>query len=179
MNRPWRLLITGSRAWVDPWALRDVLDSLAQQAADGGATGLVVVHGACYPKRDPKTGEIPWKSADWLAHRWVIDLPHPLPVREEAHPANWSASCRPECRHGGRRPNSRGTGTYCPTAGNYRNGDMVTLGADHAAVLQLDGSTGTEDCWKRIKAAGIPFTPVIRRSNNRPVPAGADHSPTA
>lgn len=178
MNRPWRELVTGSRGWVDLWALRDVLNLQAQQAADAGATELIVVHGACYPPKDPN-GQMPWKSADWLAHRWVIDLPHPLPVREEPHPANWSAPCRPECRHGGRRQNKRGTGTYCPTAGNYRNGDMVAIGADHASVFQLNGSTGTEDCWKRIKAARIPFTPVIRRSSNLPAPAGADRSPTA
>lgn len=160
-----RIVVTGSRKWTDADGLREVLDNLAQSLHDDGFTDMVVAHGACYPAVDPATGRRPAKSADWLAHLWIELLPHPLPVVEEAHPADWDAPCRRTCRAGHRRPNKRGPGTYCPTAGNYRNQDkLVAPGANAAAVFLLDDSSGTTDCMRRLVAADIPFTPIVRRS---------------
>lgn len=173
MSRPWRLIVTGSRAWTDAQVLREVLDIFAEQAAAAGVPELIVAHGAAYPKPDRATGRIPVKSADWLAHRWIHDLPHPLPVTEEAHTADWTAPCRPTCKSGHRKTRVRGGGTYCPAVGNYRNADLVAPGADAGAVFLLDDSTGTTDCWRRMKAADIPCTPVVRRSPTLPAPVAA------
>lgn len=159
-----RLIVTGSRLWTDADVLREVLDNLAQALKDDGFDELVVAHGACYPAKDPDTGRRPAKSADWLAHLWIHILPHPLKVVEEACEADWAAPCRRTCRKDHRKPNKRGSGTYCPTAGNYRNADLVAPGANAAAVFLLDDSSGTTDCMRRLVAAEIPFTPIVRRS---------------
>jgi hypothetical protein len=172
-----RLIVTGSRGWTDAQVLREALDIFADQAAAAGAPELIVAHGAAYPKPDRHTGRIPAKSADWLTHRWIHDLPHPLPVVEEAHPADWTAPCRPTCKAGHRRPRPKG-GSYCPAVGNYRNADLVAPGADAGLALHLDRSTGTADCIRRMEAADIPVQRIVRRSPNLPVPAGAD-TPTA
>lgn len=163
MSGPWRLVVTGSRAWDDALTLREVLDTFAQVAADAQIPELIVAHGACYPKADRTTGRVPAKSADWLTHRWIHDLPHPLPVREEAHPANWTAACRPECKAGHRKPRPTG-GSYCPAVGNYRNADLVAPGADAGIGFLLDDSPGTRDCLRRLEAAGVPTQPIVRRT---------------
>jgi outer membrane protein assembly factor BamB len=166
VNRAARIVVTGSRRWTDAAVLREVLDNLANAVHADGFTELRVAHGKCYPAVDPETGRRPAKSADWLAHLWIELLPHPLTVVEEAHPADWDAPCRRTCRKDHRRPNKGRPGTYCPTAGNYRNADkLVAPGADAAAVFLLDESSGTTDCMRRLVAAEIPFTPIVRRSD--------------
>jgi hypothetical protein len=76
-ERPYRLLVAGSRTWTDPdsvgLALTNVLDRVRPRP-------LVVVHGACP------------RGADWLARQWVRwSVTLGWPVSEEAHPADWSA----------------------------------------------------------------------------------------
>lgn len=160
-GRPFRLLVTGSRQYTDHLYLRAELDWFADFATSQGATELIVVHGACYPAPQRGTGVRPAKSADWLAHLWATVLPHPLPVRDEPHPAAWAAPCRPTCKHGARPARRRHS--ICPAAGNYRNEAMVARGADAAAVFQVNNSPGTRDCLKWIRAAGIP-TPRLNPS---------------
>ncbi|NLT55607.1 MAG: DUF2493 domain-containing protein [Actinomycetales bacterium] len=65
-----RVLVTGSRTWIDTTAITTALDEL--HAVHGPR--LVVVHGAC------PTG------ADAIAHTWAHT--HGVPV--ETHPADWS-----------------------------------------------------------------------------------------
>jgi len=156
-----RLLVTASRAWTDAGLLRDVLDGYASSAVTQGASGLVVMHGGCYPKPDPATGRIPARSGDWLAHRWVHDLPHPLDVSERVYPADWSAPCQTGCRPQHRRIRTDGTG-YCPAAGNYRNGVMVADNPDRGVAFHLDNSSGTADCIRRMTTAGIPVQRIVR-----------------
>lgn len=162
MNRPWRLLITGSRSWSDAQIIRETLDIFAEQAAIAGVPHLIVAHGACYPGVDRATGRRPARSADWLAHLWVELLPHPLPVVDEPMPADWTTACRPECKPGHRR--QQGARSICPAAGNYRNAALVAAGADAAVAFLLDDSTGTRDCIRRIEAAGIRLQRIVRRS---------------
>lgn len=156
-----RLALTGSRAWTDAGLLRDVLDGYASSAVGQGATGLLVMHGGCYPTRDPQTGRIPARSADWLAHRWVHDLPHPLPVTEKVYPADWSAPCQTGCQPQHRRTRRDGS-SYCPAAGNYRNDVIVADNPDRGVAFQLDKSSGTADCIRRMEAAGIPVQRIVR-----------------
>jgi hypothetical protein len=164
-----RLLVTGSRAWSDAWKVKEVLDQCEQEAADAGATALIVVHGAAYPAINPETGRRPPTSADWLAHLWTVLQNHTLTVTDEPHPAPWSAPCDPggwpPCPRDDpdhRRSRKAGKGSYCPGAGHRRNQFMVNAGADHAVAFQYDNSTGTGDCIKRIKEAGIDLTEIVQ-----------------
>lgn len=156
-----RLLVTSSRAWTDAGLIRDVLDGYAHDAAAQGATGLLVMHGGCYPGRDRQTGRIPARSGDWLAHRWVHDLPHPLTVTERVYPADWSAPCRGGCQPKHRRTHRDGS-DYCPAAGNYRNDVMVADNPDRGVAFHLNNSSGTADCIRRLEAAGIPVQRIVR-----------------
>lgn len=156
-----RLLVTGSRLWSDTVLFRQELDAAARTAAAAGHTHLVVVHGACYPTPERVTGRRPYQSADWLAHLWVVYAAHPLhlPVVEEPHPADWTATCRPQCQPHHRRTGASGR-QVCPAAGNYRNQLMVDLGADLGIGFPLHRSTGTRDCMARMRRAGIPVRVV-------------------
>lgn len=142
-GRPFRLLVTGSRVWADKALLWRVLDAIHAQHPD-----MVVVHGECYPPEED--GARPDKSADWLAHLWCLDRGVP----DEPHPADWDAPCRPTCKHG--YAIRRDRTPYCPAVGNYRNQDMVDLGADFCAGFQVGASRGTADCMRRARRAGIP-----------------------
>lgn len=145
-----RVLVTGSRRWPSQDAVWEALAFVCCENLPDGGT-LTVVHGAC------KTG------ADAFARSWcaIVDPPTDVTdihVLEEPHPVkNWQ-HCRPECNH---PPKRHRDGTpYCPAAGNYRNADMVALGADLVLAFPLPGprsrSTGTWDCVKRAEAAGLP-----------------------
>jgi hypothetical protein len=120
------LLETGSRDWTDADLLRQTLDIVAQAAADNGFTSLLLRHGACYPRPDPRTGKRPNRSADWLAHLWATLLPHPLTVFEDPMPARW--------------------GVYKRRAGFKRNFEMAKQGADLCVAFILNGSAGATGC---------------------------------
>lgn len=132
-----RILCTGSRNWDRPDVVDGALDIIAQAAVDAGEHELVVVHGACFPKPDKVTGQVPRVSADWLvelwARRWQL---HPLTVRIERHPADW--------RRYGRR-----------YAGRKRNQDMVYLGADLVLAFHRAGSPGTAHCVEAAEKAEL------------------------
>lgn len=74
----YRVLVTGSRDWVDRATLVQRLTK-AYDAALRAESRLVVVHGHCP------------KGADRLAHLWVTAMRGAgWDVDEEARPANWS-----------------------------------------------------------------------------------------
>lgn len=136
-----RLIVTGSRDWDRPDAIWESLDILARELAAEGEPELVVVHGACYPRRrDPVTGRLPLVSADYLADLWIRRGGHPLPVRPERHPAKW--------------------GTHGKAAGQLRNRHMASIGADLCLAFRRAGSTGTTGMVRFAEEAGIP-TQVI------------------
>ncbi|MFE2869781.1 bifunctional DNA primase/polymerase [Embleya sp. NPDC059259] len=74
VERPLRVLVTGSRSWDDPAPVRTTLAALLEQAR----AGLVVVHGACP------------RGADAHAAAWARDH-RGRGVTEEPHPADWPA----------------------------------------------------------------------------------------
>lgn len=100
-----RLLITGSRTWIDTdtlrQALNETLDTLDLAAIEAGAPKLTVVHGAC------PTG------ADQLADEWAAENPEWVDV--ERHPADW--------------------GRYAHIAGVVRNQQMIRAGADRCLAF--------------------------------------------
>lgn len=131
-----RILVTGSRRWVDAQAILDALtDAIA-----GHEGPVTIVHGACP------------NGADQLADVLIPTLGARVTV--ERWPANWSAPCRLVCQPGHRRTRRGGT-DYCPAAGNYRNQEMVDARADLCVAFPLGDSPGTRDCMARAKAAGI------------------------
>jgi hypothetical protein len=173
------VLVTGSRFYDDGWAIKRVLDDVTSGEQ---ADELVIRHGACYPRRDPKTGRIPARSADWLTHLWIARFGPGRPVRiaEQERPADWEAPCRPSCtqrthRHRNvehRKP--RGTGTYCPMAGHHRNRDMVLEDPRPGLGIAFlrDNSSGTDHCVRTMREFGIhveeipyqPTTPTPTRT---------------
>lgn len=140
-----RIVVTGSREYTNQPELYSVLAGALRIAACRGER-LVVAHG-----RNPR-------GADHLTHCWCRTAAELyLPVTEEPHPADWEAPCRSTCRPGHRR-RMRGGGDYCPAAGNYRNDEMVQLGAERCLAFTVPGAanTGTADCVRRAIDAHIP-----------------------
>lgn len=159
------VLVTGSRTWTDPWAVKGALDAIATTATPG--TELIVRHGACYPGADPLTRRRPHRSADYLAHLWCQRHTAAFPgltVTEDAMPAHWTARCQPVCPAGHRRARYDGE-TICPWAGHHRNQVMVDKQPrpSEAVAFWAGQSRGTADCIQRLRAAGIG--PIIIRTN--------------
>ncbi|MEU5596631.1 DUF2493 domain-containing protein [Streptomyces sp. NPDC020298] len=70
-ERPYRILVTGSRDWTDQQTVYSALaEAVRELSAD---REVVIVHGAC------PTG------ADYMAHEWARGYGAVI----EAHPANW------------------------------------------------------------------------------------------
>lgn len=133
-----RVLVTGSRYWTDEQLIYADLEYQLSYAHTIRAV-LVVVHG-----NNPK-------GADAAAARWA-QWAKPRGVVEEPVDADWTRDCAVECRHAPRR---RADGsTYCPAAGNLRNQAMVDRNATLCLAYPL-GGTGTADCMRRAKRAGI------------------------
>lgn len=133
-----RILITGSRSWVARNLLGMGLVHAAAELAGPTDEPVTLVSGACPHGADRMAEEF---AESW---GWVI----------ERHPADWNGPCRDSCRPGHRRNGPRGD--YCPAAGNYRNQDMVDLGADACLAFRMAGSRGTTHCGEAAERAGIP-----------------------
>jgi hypothetical protein len=130
--------LTGSRLWPDTPRLEQTLLDVWHDALELGYAGIELIHG-CAP------------GADTIGDRWAKR--NGIPVRER--PADWEGPCVPECQPGHRRRNRRGT-EYCPLAGHRRNQQMVDEGPVLFVAASYRSSTGTADCLRRARAAGIP-----------------------
>jgi hypothetical protein len=127
-DRPYRVLVTGSRDWQEVGVVRRALaEVLAVRPHD---QPLVVVHGDC------PTG------ADIMAKVWALttftsacndDYER---VTEESHPAAWHVHGR--------------------QAGPIRNRAMVELGANVCLAFIRNGSRGASHTAALAEKAGIP-----------------------
>lgn len=134
-----RVLVTGSRDWADEDAVHTaLLDQLLCHTPRDKI--MVVVHGHAS------------SGADAIAHAWAAEHPS-CGVIPEAHPADWPADCGSDCHHHRRRRYDGST--YCPRQGHLRNQKMVDLGAHVCLAFPQGKSSGTRDCMRRAKAAGI------------------------
>lgn len=131
-----RVIVSGSRSWDRPEPLWTVLDIIAEEAAKVGDDEMVVVHGAAFPRRRNPDGRFPLESADYLADLWCRRGGHPLPVRADRWPADWTANKK--------------------TAGLARNRQMVDAGADVVLAFHRDNSPGTRHCIGVAERAGLP-----------------------
>lgn len=147
-DKPYRVLVTGSRDWSNEELIRHQLTRVWLTVD----RPFVVVHGAC------PTG------ADDLASDWVADMLEAEmgDVREEPHLADWD-HCTDACPQGHRKPKRRGDIThpgvcsdYCPSAGPRRNRELIRLGADICLAFIRNGSRGASHTARLAEEAGIP-----------------------
>ncbi|WP_354643921.1 SLOG family protein [Kitasatospora camelliae] len=148
-----RILVTGSRDWLDPRAVWAQLDAAA---AEFGHDGLVVSDGEC------PTGADAHSKAWALAHRH-------LGVVHDPHPADWDScgwNCPPRQHRRRKQPGDvHHPGMledYCPTAGPRRNARLVALRprAVRCLAFPLGRSAGTRGCMALARAAGIPVKEI-------------------
>lgn len=124
-----RILVTGSRDWIE-W--ETVWNALYEESQKAPANGTVtVVHGDC------PTG------ADRMARGWCADMAHHfetfwrgVSIVEERHPADWKR--------------------YGKSAGPRRNREMVNLGADLCLAFIRNNSPGASKTAEWAERAGIP-----------------------
>jgi hypothetical protein len=130
--------LTGSRLWPDPDRLEETLLLVWHDALQLGYTGIELLHGCA-------------EGADTIGHNWAWRMG--LLIRER--PADWGGPCGSECPPGHRRRNRRGT-EYCPLAGHRRNQQMVNEQPVLFVAASYRNSSGTADCLRRARKAGIP-----------------------
>lgn len=142
MSDPMRVLVTGSRTWDIPAAVERELDVVTMEARTTGRA-LIVVHGGNS------------RGADRIARDWARRKnTDGWPVFQNIHAADWDAPCRADCLPGHRRTRKWG-GDYCPAVGQYRNADMVALGADVCLAFIRDNSPGASGCASMAEERGI------------------------
>lgn len=128
----YRVLVTGSRTWTDPWHVRNALfDTYTQR----NGRSMVVVHGAA------QAGADHW-AAEWVRHYRRLGFD----VTDEPHPAPW--------HHG------RGSGPTRNTAMVKLGADVclafIRPCTKRGCNPRPHGSHGTTDCAAKAEAAGIP-----------------------
>jgi hypothetical protein len=130
--------LTGSRLWPDVPLLEDTLLLVWHDALQDGWDGIEFMHG-CADGADTIGGQ-------WAKRNGIL-------VRER--PADWEGPCGTECQPDHRRRNRRGT-EYCPLAGHRRNQQMVDERPKLFVAASYRKSSGTADCTRRARKAGIP-----------------------
>lgn len=121
-----RILITGSRDWIDAEAIQEAL-------AEHLTIHDTLVVGDC------PTGADALALAD--AKRMTVDY--------EVYKAKWSEhteACPDWCQGRNR----------CVIAGPRRNQEMVDSGVDVCLAFPLGNSRGTKDCMRRARKSGVP-----------------------
>ena len=135
-----RILVTGSRTWKD----RQLMEA---RLGPWFSFDNILVSGHCREGGDAMAEKI-W--AGWLGFSVSAAI---FGGYIEIHPADWRAPCRETCRRNHRVP--RDGSSYCPAAGDYRNLDMIALGAAKclafACMCEKKGCRGV-----LAKAAGLP-----------------------
>lgn len=139
-----RILFSGGRRHGDPTLIGAHLDQVA-----AGHEKVTLVHGRCNPRNadgdpvdwdhalaHPEQG--PYFGGDWFAHQHALSRGWEI----EEVPAEWQRFGR-------------------KAAGGIRNQAMVNRGAAILVAAPVPGqSTGTYDCIRRARAAGIPVDDI-------------------
>lgn len=130
-----RVLVTGSRFFTSLPTVRQALEEVTA----GHQGPHVLVHGGA-------------RGADTLAAMAARKLGWAV----EEFAADWDAPCRPACKPDHRRTRDGG-GKYCPSAGVYRNADMVATDPDVVVAFYQRGArnAGTSHCVKLAGQAGL------------------------
>ena len=131
-----RVIVCGSRGWVDRGAIASRLALLAAEEAD-----LTIVVGY-----DPERGRP--SGADRLAYQEATKLG----LTVECHPAEWEAYSQRDYERFGRKG-----------AGRKRNEAMAAAGASLCLAYWDGESTGTVDMINRCHDHGIPVDILRKR----------------
>lgn len=134
-----RVLVTGGRGFRDSALLYRVLDGLDPRP-------ILIIEGG---QRTWLYGEA-IGGADFFAWRWATDRGVPCRTVE----ARWNDLETPPVL----LRTDRNGRSYNAMAGPNRNQEMVDLRPD--LVVALPGGTGTADCCRRARAAGIEVMEV-------------------
>lgn len=124
-----RVLITGSRTWVDALVIEEALDR-----CNARFQRICVVHG------DNKNGADAMADAHAKARGWMRD----------PRPAHWKVH-GPDCPTTGPHMHKG----YCPRAGHRRNAQMVDAGAVLCLAFIRDESSGATGCASLARGAKI------------------------
>lgn len=121
-----RILVTGSRDWLDQNAVWAALDEAYENHVRGEI--FLVVHGGA-------------KGADTMARAWASRRRRDgaLNIYHEQHSAQWIQE-----------------GKFVKAAGHQRNQRMVDRGADLALAFIRNNSPGATGCLQMILRAKIP-----------------------
>lgn len=123
----YRIIVSGGRDWPRVELLESTLEQLVRYH---NSIDILIIHGACYPKRLPdKTW--PLISADYLTERWA----RRNRIKTDPRPANWKV--------------------YGNGAGPIRNEQMAKDGADLCTVFWNGISTGTKNMLDNAVKYGI------------------------
>lgn len=123
-----RVLITGGRDWKDYWTVNDAILDACSWQEKIGLLGDDFDPGSITIIHGNARGADTMAGEVASVHRMNVDV----------YPARWDI--------------------YARAAGPIRNQEMVDTGADICLAFLMKGSTGTADCIKRARKAGIPVT---------------------
>ncbi len=153
-----RLLITGSRDWDDYGTIARAMGIAIADLVDVSKTSLkqgeikqkiIVVHGACPPKKiyDDGGNFVKYVGADYFADEFANKIKTSMHSRGvliviERHPADWNK--------------------YGNAAGPIRNKQMVDLGADKGLAFNKNRSRGTSGTIKLMHEAKIDVAVYTR-----------------
>lgn len=135
-----RILVTGSRDWVD----RVIIENAIKFHTTGiDPKNVTIVHGGAF-------------GADQIS----AEVAKSLGMIVEEHPAIWG-DCGDNCgpTHFRYRPSGE---PYCPRAGFVRNSLMVSLGADLGLAFIRNESKGSMMAARLAERAGIPVHRYVR-----------------
>jgi hypothetical protein len=140
VNRPYRLLVTGSRAWRNVTLIRNVLGSVHREHP-----GAVLVSGRC-PTGADAISESCWAAFCGMTVDEAIGA-----GRIEPHPADWDRTPPPGLT-------AEQIRLFRKAAGPDRNAGMVKAGADGCVSFwkRSAGNRGTANCVGLAREAGIP-----------------------
>lgn len=127
-----RLLVCGSRKWLDEQAVYDALDAWLE-GYTGRWSELTIVEGECtvWDSEDHRRKDTP----DTWARKWAESYG----FKVDPFPADWS----------------QGKG-----AGFRRNQQMLDSQVDEVVAFWVHGSNGTQDMIKRATQKGVPVQVV-------------------
>lgn len=127
-----KILVTGSRKWVDERFICAVLNNFRDKNPKANPKTVVLMHGAC-PDGADAIADAYGEDVGWTVIRY---------------PAQWRV-------HDENCPPSHQGQPICKKAGYRRNAEMVALGADLCLAFIRDGSPGSTMCADLAVRAGI------------------------
>ena len=160
---PFRVIVTGSRAWANPRLVFAALRAVESEALERGCSEVILVEGGCPTGADTIARRF-LEARQQAAHRprWTLETFHAAwdycdDQREpRCPPYGHRQRKRPgDIHHPGQLPD------YCPRSGPRRNRAMIEEGADLCLAFIRNHSRGTTGCAEMAKLRGIETQTVL------------------